>query len=345
MLLLDHETVRKALPVRAAVPLMAEAMRRYSAGLFTQPLRQVLRPPADPAMFAVMPAHIAPPAGAADPAEGFAADYSGLGGFGLKAIMFKPDNPAKGRHAHTGAVFLFDPETGELAAILDAAALTAVRTAAVSAVATRELARPDAGDLAVLGAGVQARSHLEAMAEVRTLRRVRVWNRTRDRADAYAAWAAGVVPVPVEVCDTPSAALAGADLVCTTTSSADPFVAASDLAAGAHVNAVGASVRSARELHAAAVARCAVYVDSRESAAAESGDLLAPRQEGLTGPDHVRAELGEVLLGRAPGRRGPDEITLYKSLGMAGQDVTAGFAVLRAAVEHGLGRTIDGLEG
>ena len=341
MLLLDHETVRKALPVRAAVPLMAEAMRRYSAGLFTQPLRQVLRPPAESAMFAVMPAHIAPPAGAED----FDPRYAALGGFGLKAIMFKPDNPAKGRHAHTGAVFLFDPETGALAAILDAAALTAVRTAAVSAVATRELARPEAGDLAVLGAGVQARSHLEAMAEVRTLRRVRVWNRTRARADAYAAWAAGIVPVPVEVCDSPSAALAGADLVCTTTSSAQPFVAAADLAAGAHVNAVGASVRSARELHAAAVARCAVFVDSRESAAAESGDLLVPLQEGLTGPDHVRAELGEVLLGRAPGRRDPDEITLYKSLGMAGQDVTAGFAVLRAAAEHGLGRTIDGLGG
>jgi ornithine cyclodeaminase len=344
MLLLDHETVRKALPVSAAVPLMAEAMRRFSAGLFTQPLRQVLRPETDPAMFAVMPAHAAPPTGAAAE-DGFAAEFGGLGGFGLKAIMFKPGNPAKGLPAHVGAVFLFDPETGELAAILDAAALTAVRTAAVSAVAARELARPDAGDLAILGAGAQARSHLEAMAEVRTLRRIRVWNRTRGRGDEFAAWAAGVVQIPVEVSDSPAAALAGADLVCTTMASTEPVVAAADLAEGAHVNAVGASVRSARELHAAAVARCSVFVDSRESAAAESADLLAPIEEGLSGPGQVWTEIGEVLLGRAPGRGDQNEITLYKSLGMAGQDVTAGFAVLRHAVERGLGRTVDAFEG
>ncbi|MFI2612890.1 ornithine cyclodeaminase family protein [Kitasatospora sp. NPDC018619] len=337
MLLLDQEAVHEAFPMADAIPVLAEAMRRHSAGLVTQPLRQVLRPATEGSMFAVMPGHLGLPAAG----EGFEPALGGLGGYGLKAIMFKPDNPAKGLHAHVGAVFLFDPETGALAAVLDGAAVTAVRTAAVSAVATAALAAPDAGDLAVLGSGVQARSHLEAMAEVRRLRRVRVWSRTAAHAREFAQWARERVEVPVEVAATPAGALAGADLVCTTLATREPVVEAADLAPGAHVNAVGASVRDARELHSAAVARCSVFVDSRESALAEAGDLLAPIAEGLIGPDHVRAELGEVLLGRAAGRRAAAETTLYKSLGMAGQDIAAGFAVLRAATARGLGRPVD----
>ncbi|AEW95051.1 MULTISPECIES: ornithine cyclodeaminase family protein [Streptomycetaceae] len=329
MLILDREAVTKALPMSEAVPVLAGAMRRYSAGLVTQPLRSVLRPATDPSMLGVMPAHMAAEDG--DPAYGF----------GVKAVLFNPGNPARGLPATVGAVLLLDPETGVPAALLDAAVLTAVRTAAVSAVATDALARPDAGDLAILGSGAQARAHLEAMAEVRPVRRVRVWSRTAANAEAFAVWARQLLPgVEVEAAATVSAALAGADLVCTTTASHEPLVEAADLAPGAHVNAVGASVADARELTSAAVARCAIYVDSKESAANEAGDLRAPLAEGLIDAGRIRGELGEVLLGRAEGRRDEREITLYKSLGLAVQDVAAGFAALRGATERGLGTDV-----
>ena len=219
--------------------------------------------------------------------------------------------------------------------------LTAVRSEAERAVAEEVLARPDAGDLAILGSGAQARAHLEAMAEVRPVRRVRVWSRTAANAEAFAVWARQLLPgVEVEAAATVSAALAGADLVCTTTASHEPLVEAADLAPGAHVNAVGASVADARELTSAAVARCAIYVDSKESAANEAGDLRAPLAEGLIDAGRIRGELGEVLLGRAEGRRDEREITLYKSLGLAVQDVAAGFAALRGATERGLGTDV-----
>ncbi len=338
MLILGREAVEKALPMSEAISVMAEAMRRYSAGLVTQPLRAILRPASESSMLAVMPAHVAGPAGADGVAAGGPA---ALSGFGLKAVMFNPGNPARGLPATVGGVLLLDPVTGVPAALLDGGTLTALRTAAVSGVATDALARPDAGDLAILGSGAQARSHLEAVALVRTLRRVRVWSRTPEHAEAFAGWARTRVTVPVTVAATPGAALDGADLVCTTTATREPLVAAGHLAPGAHVNAVGASVADARELESAAVARCAVFVDSRESAFNEAGDLRAPLSEGLIVPEGIRAELGEVLLRRAPGRGSSEEITLYKSLGMAAQDIAAGFAALRNAQEHSLGTTVD----
>ncbi len=326
MLYLDHEAVRKAYSMEKAIPLMAEAMRRYSAGQVTQPLRTIVRPASQDSLLAVMPCHAA-----GDDA-----------GYGLKAIMLKPDNPGKGLDAHIGVVLVFDPDTGKLAALLDGGAVTAVRTAAVSAVATRALANPGAGDLAILGSGIQARGHLEAMSNVRELRRVRVWSRTPEHAERFCRWAAGTgIRVPAENMPTVAAALEGADLVCTTLACADPVVAADDLAPGAHVNAVGASVPAARELTSAAVARCALFVDSRESAVNESGDFRSPLAEGLISADHIQAELGDVLLGRHPGRRQDGQITLYKSLGLAVQDIFSGFAILRSAEELGLGIRLD----
>ncbi|WP_248958366.1 ornithine cyclodeaminase family protein [Sphaerisporangium perillae] len=321
MLFLDSEAVRKALPMEQAIGLMAGVMRAYSGGEVTQPLRTILRPPAGDGVFAAMPCHVA----------------GDLPGYGLKAIMLKPGNREKGLPVHVGVVLVFDPGTGYPLAMLDGAELTAIRTSAVSAVATDALAVPGAGDLAIIGSGVQARGHLEALALVRSLRRVRVYSPTAAHAEDFRRWAASWLDVPVEVMPSAGAALAGADLVCTTTSAKDPVVAGTDLAPGAHVNAVGASVADARELSSDAVARCAVFVDSKESAASESGDLRVPLAEGLTGPDHVLAELGEVLLGRHEGRRDPGQITLYKSLGMAAQDIVSGFAAARSARELGLG--------
>ncbi|GAA2733888.1 ornithine cyclodeaminase family protein [Streptomyces nogalater] len=326
MLLIDRATVRRVYPMERAVEVMAEAMRRYSAGLVDQPLRTILRPERDTGLLGTMP--------------GFVAGEE-LAGYGLKAMVLKPENPARGLDLHVGIVMVFDPETGAPLAMMDAGAVTALRTAAVSAVATDALARPGTGDLAILGSGTQARSHLEAMAVVRELRRVRVWSRTPANAEAYRHWAAKELGIEVEVVDRPAAALVGADLVCTTTATKEPLVTADDLAEGAHVNAVGASFADHRELSAEAVARSAFFVDSRQSALAESGDLKAPLDAGLVGPDHIRAELGEVLLGRHPGRRDEREITVYKSLGLGVQDIMSGFAIAEAAAAQGLGHTWD----
>ncbi|MFD8723114.1 ornithine cyclodeaminase family protein [Streptomyces sp. NPDC059629] len=326
MLLIDRATVRELYPVERAMPVMAEAMRRYSGGQVELPLRTILRPEKDTGLLGTMPGFVA---------------GEGLAGYGLKAMVLKPENPARGLDLHIGVVLVFDPGTGAPLAMMDAGAVTAVRTAAVSGVATEALARPDAGDLAVLGSGVQARSHLEAMHLVRPLRRIRVWSRTAENAEAFRVWADKELGVEVETMATPAAALAGADLVCTTTATREPVVQAADLAPGAHVNAVGASFIDHRELSSEAVAGASFFVDSRESALAESGDLRAPLTEGLVGPGHIRAELGEVLLGTRPGRRERTEITVFKSLGLGVQDVMSGFAVAEEAAARGLGQTFE----
>ncbi|WP_327064509.1 ornithine cyclodeaminase family protein [Kitasatospora sp. NBC_01302] len=325
MLLIDRATVRKVYPMREATQVMAEAMRRYSKKMVDLPLRTILRPEKDTGLLGTMPGFVS--------GEGWA-------GYGVKAMVLKPENPARGLELHIGVVLVFHPDTGAPLALMDAGAVTAIRTASVSAAATDALARRDAGDLAVLGSGVQARSHLEAMQVVRPLRRVRVWSRTRANADAYRAWAATELGIEVEVTDSPAEALAGADLVCTATAAKEPLVEAADLAPGVHVNAVGASFLDHRELSSAAVAKASFFVDSRESAAAESGDLRAPITEGLIGLDHIQAELGEVLLGAHPGRREEREVTVFKSLGLGVQDIMSGFAIAEAAAAQGLGQCI-----
>ncbi|MET8676619.1 ornithine cyclodeaminase family protein [Streptomyces sp. NPDC004647] len=328
MLLIDRATVRQVYPMNRAIEVMAEAMRRYSGGLVDQPLRTILRPESDSGLLGTMPGYV---------------QGEELAGYGLKAMVLKPENPARGLDLHIGIVMVFDPDTGVPVAMMDAGAVTAIRTAAVSAVAADALARPDAGDLAVLGSGVQARSHLEAMRLVRPLRRVRAWSRTAENAQAYREWAAKKLDIEVELVATPAEALAGADLVCTTTSTKEPIVEAADLAPGAHLNAAGASFADHRELSSEAVARSTFFVDSRQSAESESGDLRAPLAEGLVGPDHIAAELGEVLLGDHPGRRAAEEITIYKSLGLGVQDIMSGFAIAEAAQAQGHGHrfTLD----
>jgi ornithine cyclodeaminase/alanine dehydrogenase-like protein (mu-crystallin family) len=302
----------------------AVALRRYSAGLVEQPLRTILRPERDSGLLGTMPGSVA---------------GAKLAEYGLKVMVLKPENAARGLDLHIGIVMVFDQQTGAPLAMMDAGAVTAVRTAAVSAVATEALARPDAGDLAVLGSGVQARSHLEAMAVVRKLHRVRVWSRSAANAESYRRWAAEDPGVEVEVMNSPSEALAGADLVCTTTATREPIVEADDLTPGAHVNAVGASFIDHRELSSRAVARGAIFVDSRQSALAESGDIKAPLDAALIDTGHILAELGEVLLGRHPGRRDDTEITIFKSLGLGVQDIMSGFVVAEAAAAQQVGQT------
>jgi len=332
MRVLSRTEVEQLLTQAEVIPVMAEAMRRYSAGLVDQPLRTILRPEGQGSLLGTMPCHITPREDGAD-------DY---GGFGVKAMVLKPENPARGLDLHAGVVLVFDPDTGRPSALLDAGAVTAMRTAAVSAVATDVLARRDCAVLAILGSGVQARSHLRSMLAVRPeIREFRVWSRTREHAEAMRAFAADQLGVELRVTVGPAEALRDADLVCTTLACREPVVEAEMLAPGAHVNAVGASFRDHREFTAAAIARASLFVDSRQSALSESGDIGVPLQEGLIGADHVLAELGEVLLGKHPGRTGDTEITLYKSLGLAVQDVMFGFAASAAAHRSKVGTEVQ----
>jgi ornithine cyclodeaminase len=249
----------------------------------------------------------------------------------LKEVVVAPGNSASGLDPHQGAVLLHDGTTGELVAVLNASPITEIRTAAVSAVATKLLARPGSKQVAILGSGVQGRSHAVAMREVLPEAELRVWSRDPAHAEALALEAHGLA------CATVAEALAGADVVCTCTASPEPIVALGDLEPGAHVNAVGSSGPWARELAADLVAECSLFVDRRESTVNESGDYLGAVAERGIGPDHILAELGELLVGAHPGRRSDDEITVFKSLGLAVEDLAAATLCVEVARERGIG--------
>jgi ornithine cyclodeaminase/alanine dehydrogenase-like protein (mu-crystallin family) len=325
ILVLNHDEVHALLPMRACIEVVAEALAGLAGGRLQQPLRMVLKPEGAAGLMALMPAYASTP----EPA------------FGLKLIGVFPGNVARGLDAHQGAVLLLSGETGALLALLNASAITALRTAAVSGVATRLLAAPEAGDLALIGAGVQARSHLEAMACVRSIRRARVASRTPERTRVFVEEMAGRVPFPVEAAASVEAAVRGADLIVTVTSSHEPVLRREWIAPGAHLNVVGASQPDAREVDSATMAAARLFVDRRQSTENESGDYLVPLREGLIGPDHIRAELGELLTGARPGRSSPEEITLFKSLGLAVEDLAAAAYVYRRACDTGAGRLVE----
>jgi ornithine cyclodeaminase len=325
VLVLGASDVRATLPMPECIEAMARALADLARGDAQQPLRLVFRPEGAAGLMAFMPAYQA----GATPA------------FAVKAVGIFPGNAARGKDTHQGAVALFDGQTGELAALLDAAAVTAIRTAAVSGVATRLLAREDAGDLAVIGAGVQARTHLAAMACVRRLRRVRVASRRPESAERFAAETAAEVEVAVEAVGSVEEAVRGADLVVTATDAEAPILSRGWLASGAHVNAVGASLPSRRELDSETVAAARLFVDRRESTVNEAGDYLIPLREGAIGTGHIRGELGEILLGRCAGRTSPEEITVFKSLGLAVEDLAAARLAVARARDAGRGTLVE----
>ncbi len=263
---------------------------------------------------------------------------------GLKVIGIFPGNEGTVYESIQGLVMAFDPDHGIPLAIVDAGEITAIRTAAASGAATKSLAREDASDLAILGSGVQARSHLEAMVCARPIARVRVYSPTKAHRDGFADEAARRHGIPVEATTTSEEAVRGADLICAVTSSGEPVVRSEWVAPGAHINAVGAYTPSTRELDTDTVARSRLFVDSRESALAEAGDFLIPKEEGAIGDDHILGELGNVLLGAIPGRQGPDDVTVFKSLGIAMEDVASAHHVYRRAKEGGVGTEVA-LEG
>ena len=319
VLILGHDEVVALLPMSECVALMREALVARAEGLFHQPLRTIVRPPDAAGIMGLMPAY----------------SSGARAAFGLKAICVFNGNAARGLDAHQGAVLLFSAETGELLAVVNASAVTAVRTAAVSGVATEALARDTAGDLCVIGAGVQARSHVEAMSRVRTIRRCRVVSRSVERARKLAEELSGSHAFPIEAVETIEEALRGADLIVTATNSAEPVVRREWISEGAHINAVGSCTPTTRELDAATVAASSMFVDSVESTMNEAGDYISAAREGVVGPQHIRAELGEVLRGAERGRTSRDEITLFKSLGLAVEDLAAAEYLYRKAKETG----------
>jgi ornithine cyclodeaminase len=323
-LLVSHADVIALLPMAECIDAMTDALRTLARGGALLPLRQVVRLPNGRDAFALMPAMLDEPAA-----------------LGAKIITVFPGNDATPYDSHQGAVLLFDLELGRLIAILDASTITALRTAAVTAVATRALSRPESRTLALLGAGVQAGTHLESISLVRPIDEVRVWSRSGERAHRFAERSAAT-GANVVVCGSARDAVDGADIVCTVTSSREPVLHGAWLAPGTHVNAVGASLPTSRELDSAAVATARLYVDRRESTLNEGGDFLVPRSEGLIGDDHIVGEIGELLLDppRLTGRRSPDEITLFKSLGLAIEDVASARRIFDRAVATGAGTWI-----
>jgi ornithine cyclodeaminase len=322
--ILTQPEVERLLPMGECIEVMCEALTTLARGDAVLPLRSMVRLPGRPGLLGLMPAYLGSPAI-----------------MGLKVVTVMPGNHGTRYDSHQGAVMIFEVEHGSPVAIMDGTSITAIRTAAVSGAATRALAREDAGDLAILGSGVQAASHLDAMKAVRPLRRVRVWSRDAGRARAFAERGAARHGLRIEVAASAREAVEGADLVCTTTAARQPVLEGAWLAPGVHINAVGACTRDARELDTAAVAGARLYVDRRESALNEAGDFLLARAEGAVTDDHIVGELGEVLAGTAPGRRSRDERTLFESLGIAVEDLAAAHHIWRKAEREDRGITIE----
>ncbi len=314
--ILDEHDVKRLLPMDECIETMAGALASLARGELHNPLRFVVRPPGESSLLGLMPAHRSAP--------------SPL--YALKTVAIFPGNSARGLDPHQGFVALFDGETGETRAIMSASAITAVRTAAVSGVATRTLARQDARTLAILGAGFQARAHLEAMRAVRDFDRVLVWSRTPGRAAAFDG---------AEEAATAEAAVRDADVVVTATAAAEPILHRAWLKEGAHINAIGSSVPTTRELDTATMVECSLFVDRRESTLNEAGDYLIPLREGALGPESIRGELGEVLIGAAHGRRSDAELTVFKSLGLAVEDLAAAEHVLARAEAENAGTVVS----
>lgn len=318
VLVLSESDVRELLDLESCIATMEDALARLQRGELTNPLRFVVRPPGS-ALMGLMPAH----------------DARERPLFALKEIVIAPANSERGLDPHQGAVLLHDGESGELTAILNASPVTEIRTAAVSAVATKLLARSGARTVAVLGSGVQGRSHVHAMQTVIDDPIIRIWSRNPSHAEALALETHSLVATTVEE------ALAGAEIVCTTTAAREPILRREWLEPGTHVNAVGSSVPSTRELDGATMAAASLFVDRRESTLNESGDFLLALAEGAIGPEHIRAELGELLTGAHPGRTDEQELTLFESLGIAAEDLAAAELCVSRARERGLGTEVE----
>ncbi len=324
VLIINQSEVRQLLPMAECIDVMADAFRALARGEAILPLRPVLWLPEKYGALGMMPAYL-----------------GDIQSMGLKVVSVFPHNHGTEYDSHIGAVMLYETKHGQLLSIIDASAITSIRTAAVSGLATRLLAREDAGDVAILGSGVEAKTHLAAMLVSRNVRRVRVWSRNGEHSQYFAERASKRHDIRVEPMTTAQEAVDGADIICTTTSAPEPILLGEWIAPGAHINAIGSSVAFTRELDTTAIVKSRLYVDRRESTVNEAGDFLFPKKEGAIGDDHIVGELGELLFGSVEGRRSAEEITLFKSLGLAIEDLAAANHIYKKAVEAGIGIAVE----
>jgi ornithine cyclodeaminase/alanine dehydrogenase-like protein (mu-crystallin family) len=303
MRFIDREEVGRRLTYDVCIPIVRDAMIAFSRGETRQLLRSII-PLADGRMFGVMPGAM----GARAP-------------FGAKLISVFPENFAKGIQSHQGLVILFDPESGAPVCVLHAGEITAIRTAAASAVATDALARKNAHRMAILGYGEQAATHARAIGKVRELESIRIWGRSPERARVLAEQLQAELAVPVSSAGTVQEAVADADIVCTVTSASEPILKGAWVRPGTHLNLVGSSHAGPVEVDNDLVVRSRFIADSREGVLNQGAEFLRAKAAGLIGDDHIVAEIGQVLAGDVEGRRSSEEITVYKSLGHVVQDL------------------------
>jgi ornithine cyclodeaminase/alanine dehydrogenase-like protein (mu-crystallin family) len=330
--LLTESDVKSVLTMRDLIETMESALARFSTGKIEQPVRTMVTIGSD-AFFWTMPALAREPAA-----------------LGAKLVTVFGSNASRGLPSHLASIVLMDPATGALVGLLDGRFITETRTAAVSAVSSKLLARPTSKSLAIIGSGVQARSHLEALAQVHSLRQVSVWSPNQGRREQFVAEAResgfgafdkGTAP-QIGAVDHAGEAVVGADIIVLVTASPTPVLESGWVKPGAHVICVGACRPNQREIDPALTERARLFVDSRAAALVESGDVVMGIQEGRFGPDHIVAELGELIANPdAPRRRSDSEITIFKSLGMAVEDVTAAQLAHARAVEKNVGRELE----
>lgn len=318
--IINQQEARELLPMTECIEIMADVLKAASSGEAVFPLRRALRIPGKNALFALMPGI-----------------HPGIQSMGAKVISVFPENHGSEFESHQGVVILFDTEHGETKAIIDGISITEIRTAAVSGVATKCLARAGASVLAILGSGVQAKSHLEAMLAVCAFKQVKIWSRNRQNADNLLQTIEKQNGIKYEISNSVQDAVRAADVICTTTAAHKPILQGKWLKPGTHINAVGACTPTTRELDSQAILRANVFVDCYESAFNEAGEIIIPQKEGLISKEHIRGEIGEILLGKKPGRTKDNEITLFKSLGIAVEDVVAANYIYQKAVKKNIG--------
>ncbi len=307
-LYLNKQRIAELLPMQECISVMERMFRALAAGECLQPLRSLMRLPDNSGLMGMMP--------------GYA-----QGAMAIKVITIFPGNHGTGLPSHQGVVILFDANNGSPLLLLDASEITAIRTAAASAVATRLLAREDAQRLAIIGSGEQAARHIESILLVRPVRQIDIWSRNEAHASELARNIAERYDISIRISPNALEAVKGADIICTTTASKEPVVCGEWISPGAHINAVGSSTPAARELDTAAIQRSRLFTDRYESLFNEAGDFLIPKQEGAVTDAHVQGELSEVLAGTKTGRENPDDITCYKSLGIAMEDLFAAWHI------------------
>jgi ornithine cyclodeaminase len=324
VLIANQELVSELMPMGECIDVMRDALQMLAEGDAMLPLRTMMILPDGESLLGLMPSYL-----------------GGIQSVGVKAIAAFPGNYGTEYDIHQGVVLLFDAERGLLRAIVDGTAVTAIRTAAVSGVATDLLTREDSGDLAIIGAGTQARSHLEAMMSVRDIRRARVFSLPLEGAYQFAKRESAQWGLDIEVMASARDAVLGADIICTVTTSPKPVVLGEWVSPGAHINAVGAFTPTTRELDTEAVVKSRLYVDRCESTISEAGEFIIPKNEGVIDDDHIVGELGELLLGQVSGRGSEDEVTLFKSLGIAIEDLASAHYVYEKAQKLNAGTWVE----